>query len=55
MVFVLLFQSAVSYHLHPNTDAEAQGFFYILPDSGEVILARPLTDSNKTEFRVCPQ
>ena len=48
-------QSPVTYTIHPDTESEARGYFYIVPSTGELILARPLSDSNKTEFRVCNQ
>ena len=45
-------QDGVSYRISRNSDEEARKFFYVIPDTGEVILSKPLSDTPKVEFRV---
>ena len=42
----------MSYRISRNSDEEARKFFYVIPDTGEVILSKPLSDTPKVEFRV---
>lgn len=42
----------MQYFLSARSETEVSGYFYVLPDSGDVILAKPLSEITKTTFTV---
>jgi len=42
----------MKYFLSARSEKEASDYFYVLPDSGDVILSKPLSESKKTMFTV---